>query len=206
MQGFILSKTSIKNQDLILRVLTPSKVLELYRFYGMRHSIIDVGRKIDFDLQNDGYFIPKIRNILQLGYEWEREYARVYVWKRFIALLNAHLKDIGEIEEFYFSLLEWGAHILDKQHPIRVAIEMGAKVLQYEGRNTRFSDDCCFVCQKSLGERVALGRAFLFAHPECIHSEVLQKEKMIDFLSSSSSFIFDDGEIEQIWNVFIQGL
>lgn len=206
MQGFILSKTSIRNQDLILRILTPSKVLELYRFYGMRHSIIDIGRKIDFDLQNNGYFIPKIRNILQLSYEWEREYARAYVWKRFIAMLNFHLKDIEQIEEFYFALLEWGAHILDKQHPMRVVIEMGIKVLQYEGRNTRFSDDCCFVCQKKLGERVALGRAFLFAHPECIQGEVLQKNKMIEFLNTSSSFEFDDGEIEQIWNVFIQGL
>lgn len=206
MQGFILSKTSIKNQDLILRLLTPTRVLEVYRFYGMRHSIIDIGRKIDFDLQIDGHFLPKMRNILQLSYEWEKEYSRVYVWKHFISLLNLHLKDISEIEEFYFSLLEWGAHILQKQNPMRVAIEMSAKLLQYEGRNMRFGDDCCFVCQKKLDNKVALGRAFLFAHPQCIEGEVVEKSKMIDFLSTSSSICFSDLEIEQIWNVFIEGL
>ena len=78
MQGYILHKTSIKNQDLLLRVLTPNKLIELYRFYGMRHSIIDTGRKIDFDIQHNGYFIPKMRNILQLSYPWEKEYERVY--------------------------------------------------------------------------------------------------------------------------------
>lgn len=206
MQGFILSKTSVKNQDLILRVLTPLKLKELYRFYGMRHSIIEVGRKIDFDIQSDGYFLPKIHNILQLGYEWEREYERVYVWRRLMSLLNSHLKEISEIESFYFELLDWGAHILDKQHPLRVAIEMGAKLLEYEGRNTRFSDDCCFVCQESLGERVALGRAFLFAHPTCIHSEVLEKNKMIEFLNTSSSFLLSDDEVERVWNVLNQGM
>lgn len=206
MQGFILSKTSVKNQDLILRVLTPSKVLELYRFYGMRHSIIDIGRKIDFDLVYDGYFLPKIRNILQLSYQWEKEYEKVYVWKTFLSMLNLHLKEIEQIEEFYFSLLEWGAHILDRQDPMRVAIEMGAKILQYEGRNARFTDDVCFLCQEKLGDYVALGRAFLFAHPECIQSEVVLKCKMVDFLRTSSTFVFNSDEIEQIWNIFTQGL
>lgn len=206
MQGFILKKTPIKNQDLLLSVLTPTKIIELYRFYGMRHSIIDVGRKIDFDTQSNGFFIPKIRNILQLSYPWEREYERVYVWKQFIALLHTHLKEVDEIEDFYFELLNWGAHILSKQHPMRVAIEMGVKLLLHEGRNTRHSENKCFVCEKDLGERIALGRAFLFAHPHCIASSIFQKEQIQTLLSNGSSMHLSDEKIEQIWSVFIQGL
>lgn len=206
MQGYILHKTSIKNQDLLLRVLTPNKLIELYRFYGMRHSIIDTGRKIDFDIQHNGYFIPKMRNILQLSYPWEKEYERVYVWKTFISLLNAHLKEIDELEDFYFDLLDWGAHILSKQHPMRVVIEMGVKLLLHEGRNTRHHQNICFVCEQELAENIALGRSFLFAHPRCINAEVMQKNKITQLLSSGSSVHLSDEEIEQIWNVFIQGL
>lgn len=206
MQGYILHKSIIKNQDLLLKVLTPTKVLKLYRFYGMRHSIIDMGRKIDFDIQVDGFFIPKIRNILQLSYPWEREYERVYVWKTFISMLNTHLKEVDEIEEFYFNLLNWGAHILSKQHPMRVVIEMSVKLLLYEGRNTRHHKNKCFICDGELGEKIALGRSFLFAHPRCISGSTFLKDKMTTLLQSGSCMHLGDEEIEKIWNVFIQGL
>lgn len=206
MQGYILHKSIIKNQDLLLKILTPTKILELYRFYGMRHSIIDLGRKIDFDIQSNGFFIPKIRNILQLSYPWEREYERVYVWKTFITMLNTHLKEVDEIEEFYFDLLDWGAHILSKQHPMRVVIEMSIKLLLYEGRNTRQHENKCFICDGVLEDKIALGRSFLFAHPQCISTPTFSKEKITTLLQNASCVHLDDEEIEKIWNVFIQGL
>lgn len=206
MQGYILHKSIVRNQDLFLRILTPTKVLELYRFYGVRHSIIDLGRKIDFDTQNNGFFIPKIRNILQLSYSWEREYERVYVWKTFISMLNTHLKEVDGIEEFYFELLNWGAHILSKQHPIRVVIEMSIKLLLYEGRNTRHNENKCFICNENLDQTIALGRSFLFAHPQCITGPTFPKEKIITLLHTASCVHLNDEEIEKIWNIFIQGL
>lgn len=206
MQGFILSSTKIKNQDLILRILTPSHILQLYRFYGVRHSIIDVGRKIDFDIQNDGLFIPKLRNILQLGFSWEKEFDRVYIWKTFISLLNTHLRDVENLEEFYFELLEWGGHTLRRQNPMRVALEMYAKLLLYEGRSARCHSSECFVCGEMLESEVVLGRAFLLAHPRCVDGYKMRKDKIVRFLDETSSVELEDGEIERLWGVFSQGL
>ncbi len=48
MQGFLLQTQSIRDEDLIVRVLTKNQLKTLYRFYGKRHSVLNVGRKIDF--------------------------------------------------------------------------------------------------------------------------------------------------------------
>lgn len=206
MQGFILSSRVIKNQDLILKILTPSSIVDLYRFYGVRHSLLSVGKKIDFDVQKDGIFMPKLRNIIELGYSWEREYARMYVWRIFIKMLADHLRDIEEIESFYFSLLDRGADHLKKQNPMRVALEMSAELIVYEGRNTRLHHDCCFVCNEKLADHICLGRAFLFAHPECIGGRVFQKDIILGFLDSASTIEISDDGVEELWEIFSLGL
>ncbi|MCE3047768.1 recombination protein RecO [Helicobacter kayseriensis] len=206
MQGFILSIRAIKNQDLILRILTPHSILELYRFYGMRHSILSVGKKIDFDVQNNGIFMSKLRNVAELNFSWEREYIRAYVWAIFIRSLADHLRDIVEVEPFYFELLEKGGICLKKQNPMRVVLEMSSRLIVYEGRNARLHHNRCFVCNGRLDERVSLGRAFLFAHPECIGGDHFEKSKLLDFLDSSSTIHLDDSEIERLWSIFSLGL
>lgn len=206
MQGFILSIRKVRNRDLILRILTPSKILDLYRFYGVRHSILALGKKIDFDVERNALFLPKLRNVLEIGYSWEREYSRVYVWRFFITLLAVHLKDIEEIERFYFELLEKGSQKNKRQNPIRVALEMGADLLAYEGRNARAHHNRCFVCDEELGDEVSLGRAFLFAHPFCIDGDVFIKDRVLDFLDSGLSVHLDDCEVEMLWKTLSLGL
>lgn len=206
MQGFILSIRKIKNRDLILRVLTPSKILDLYRFYGVRHSILSLGKKIDFDIERNALFLPKLRNILEIGHLWEREYGRVYVWQFFITLLATHLKDIEEIEPFYFELLEKGAKKNKKQNPMRVALEMGADLITYEGRSARVHHNRCFVCDEELGDRISLGRAFLFAHPHCISGDLFYKGKILEFFDSGLSVHLSDDEIEMLWRILSLGL
>lgn len=49
MQGYILSMQKTRNEDMIVKILTPMYIKTLYRFYGTRHSIINIGRKIDFE-------------------------------------------------------------------------------------------------------------------------------------------------------------
>lgn len=206
MQGFILSIRKVKNRDLILRILTPSKILDLYRFYGVRHSILALGKKIDFDTERNALFLPKLRNILELGHSWEKEYSRVYVWQFFIALLSAHLKEIEEIEPFYFELLEKGAKKNKRQNPMRVALEMSADLIGYEGRNARAHHNRCFVCDEELGDEVSLGQAFLFAHPFCISGDCFNKEKILEFLDSGLSVHLSDDEIELLWKILSLGL
>lgn len=206
MQGFVLSLRTIKNQDLILRVLTSGGIVELYRFYGLRHSVLSVGKKIDFEIHHDGMFLPKLRNVLELGYSWEREYVRVYVWQFFINLLSDHLRDVVYLEEFYFDFLNHGAHRLIKQNPMRVVLEMGAELLAYEGRNTRLHDNKCFVCEEQLKDEVSLGRAFLSAHPECIGGRCFQKPKISLFLDSCSTLNLDDREVDELWHILSLGL
>lgn len=206
MQGFILSVRKVRNRDLILRVLTPLKILDLYRFYGVRHSILSLGKKIDFDIEKNALFLPKLRNVLELGYSWEREYSRVYVWQFFISLLANHLKEIEEIEPFYFDLLEKGARKNKRQNPMRVVLEMGANLIAYEGRNARVHHNQCFVCDEELGDEISLGRAFLFAHPFCIGGYVFNKGKILEFLDLGLSVNLGDDEIEMLWKIFSLGL
>lgn len=84
MQGFLLQTQSIRDEDLIVRVLTKNQLKTLYRFYGKRHSVLNVGRKIDFEEENDDKFLPKLRNILHLGYLWEREMERLFFGNAFV--------------------------------------------------------------------------------------------------------------------------
>ncbi|WP_027327316.1 recombination protein RecO [Helicobacter pametensis] len=206
MQGFILSIQIIKNQDLIVKILTSSQILDLYRFYGVRHSILSVGKKVDFDIQYDGLFMPKMRNILEFGYPWEQDYARTYVWQIFIKLLLDHLRDVSDLDGFYFALLERGAQLLGRQNPMRVALEMSAALIMHEGRNARIHHNRCFLCDEDLSDEIGLGRAFLFAHPKCIGGERFEKVKIFDFLDRCSTLALDDDEVERLWRIFSLGL
>jgi len=62
MKGFILNTKKAKNEDIIVTTLSNSRVGNYWRFFGARHSIIQVGNLIDFEVQeskND--FMPKMR-------------------------------------------------------------------------------------------------------------------------------------------------
>lgn len=206
MQGYIISSRVVKNQDLILRILTSSCVVDVYRFYGVRHSILSVGKKIDFELQQDSIFLPKLRNVIELGYVWEREYARAYVWRFFIDLLASHLQEVSEIEGFYFDLLDEGALQLDRQNPMRIALEMSAKIIKYEGRIAQLHHQRCFVCDAVLEDQISLGRSFLFAHSYCIGGYRFDKSRVLSFLRTCSTIALDDSEIEELWKIFSMGL
>lgn len=203
MQGYILKTTPIKNQDLIVEILTLNAIKKMYRFYGLRHSIIHLGKKIDFEEENSGLFLPRLRNVIHLGYKWEMDFERTYIWQRFIQLLQKHLFDIFELDDFYFNTLETGAEKLLKQNPLRVGLEMYAEILNYEGRNDR--GDKCFVCSETLSNEIVLSRAFLFAHPNCINGKPFFKDKILDFLNIQSSIHLDDEYIERMWEILLKG-
>lgn len=207
-----------RTEDMIVKILTPTRIKTLYRFYGARHSIINIGRKIDFEEEPTLGFMPKLKNILHLAYKWELQTQRLYVWQYFIKLLGKHLVEIEEIESFYFELLEWGAERLLAQNPKRVGLEMYAKLLQYEGRSMIFKHSNyihtsptqiqgakdtleCFICQKPLNSSITLGRAFLFAHKQCIGGKTYEQSHILYFLQTQSTIWLSDSDIEELWEV-----
>lgn len=148
MQGYILYVQKQKNEDVIVRILTQTHIATLYRFYGARHPIVHIGRKIDFTKEHNGTFMPKLRNVIHLGFAWERDVTRLYVWQHFIELLHQHLRDISSLEEQYFSILDSSAKRLASQNPKRVVLEAYAQILHLEGRIPPLSH--CVICDEPL--------------------------------------------------------
>ncbi len=203
MQGYILQMQKTRTEDMIVKILTQNDIKTLYRFYGARHSIINIGRKIDFEEQTQLGFLPKLKHIVHLGYKWESQQQRYYVWQHFIKLLYRHLVDVYEVDSFYFELLNSGASKLTLQNPKRVVLEMYATLLQHEGRAFAVLENQmqCFVCQQDLKERVALGRAFLFAHRECIGGRIFELDRIIAFLQTQSTILLEDDEVDYLWEI-----
>ena len=65
MQGYIIDIKPVKDDDLIVAILTEHEVLTTYRFYGARHSNINLGYKIDFELENTRANIPRLKDVIQ---------------------------------------------------------------------------------------------------------------------------------------------
>ncbi len=206
MQGYILHTQKQKGEDLIVYILTDSAIKTLYRFYGARHSAIHLGHRIDFVQESNGLFMPKLRSVMHLGFLWERELDRVYVWQRFIGLLHKHLRDIFEVEGFYMEILDEAAHKLERQNPMRVMIEAYCQILQKEGRNpNQTHHNQCFLCGEKLGEDIALVRSFLPAHRHCANGLHTQKRKIKDFFNTQSSLNLSDDEVRGFYEVLLLG-
>lgn len=61
MQGFILHTQKVKDEDLIVYILSPKMLIKAYRFYGLRHSSILSGYKIDFALEENPSFYQDLK-------------------------------------------------------------------------------------------------------------------------------------------------
>ncbi|RDU64085.1 recombination protein RecO [Helicobacter sp. MIT 14-3879] len=205
MKGYISNIIKLKNEDIIVKIITKNKFLSLYRFYGIRHSIINIGRKIDFEIDYSGVFMPRLRSIAQLSFEWERDYNKLYYFQTFIKTLNKHLQDTQDIPSFYFELLNEATIKINKQAPNRVLINLYSKLLENEGRKILHKK--CFICNNPLGGEILIARGFLGAHKNCIISEcLLDRDKFFDFLKNNKSIFLNDIEVESLFNIMIEGL
>jgi len=87
-------------------VLTREHIRTYYRFFGARHSILQLGNLIDFEVEGeDGRFLPRLRSLSHIGFPWLFERNRLMLWHNFIQKFVPHLKDADEIDPFYFNLL-----------------------------------------------------------------------------------------------------
>jgi hypothetical protein len=205
MQGFILNSNRVKDEDLVVSILTNKKLKTLYRFYGARHANINIGYKIDFEaLHSAKSSIPMLREVLPLSQKWMFESNRFFTWQQFIKLLFRHLKDVVEIDPFYFYLLEEATLKMQKQNPKRVIIESYLELLDHEGR--LHNDFNCFICNEEINTNLTLARSFLPSHKKCVFGKEFSKDKIIVLFDTKSTINFDDEDIEVLYRILLEGL
>ncbi len=204
MQGYIISLKQIKDDDLLVTILTSSQVLTTYRFYGARHSNINIGYKIDFEIEQTKANIPRLKDVLQIGFSWILDYEKMYAWQRFIQLFYTHLKDIEEIDSFYFDNLDLLVYKMTKQNTLRAICEAYINLLEYEGRLHK--DYECLLCEKEIKEDISLVRSFIPVHSKCSYSRTFEIKKIKELFENKSLILFDDDEVEYLWNILLQGL
>lgn len=204
MQGYIIRINPSRDEDLIVTILTQNSIETAYRFYGARHSTINLGYKIDAELiHNANSKIPQLRNILHLSHSWQHKRERMLFWQNFITLFYDHLKGIEEIDEFYFQLLDEIALKMDKQNPKRLQVEAYAKLLEYEGR--LHVEPKCFLCEERIEEDIALARAFLPAHASCLSSTPMNSLHVKHFLDEKSTILANDNLVQRLWQIMLEG-
>jgi len=205
MRGFILSLHKAKNEDMIVTVLSEEKIYKLYRFYGARHSILQLGYLIDFEIEEDRYgkFLPRMRGVSHIGIDWLYKRDRLLIWHSFITLLHKHLIDVEDIDRFYFNTLLDTYRRFRKENPKRAVIEAYVKILKFEGR--LHSLESCHICEKTLGDKISFMQSLIPAHPECIYSTSLPKDKLQYLFAKSSSVWLEDSEVDTLYSIISRG-
>jgi recombinational DNA repair protein (RecF pathway) len=205
-QGFIIRLQRVKDEDLILSILTQERLETLYRFYGARHSTINLGYLIDFEIEHSlKSSIGRLYDVVHLGFPWMLDPARTRLWHQFVSLFYPHLRESEETGGFYFELLSECAQRWGKQNPKRVAIEAYAKLLEFEGRSPDISG--CFFCEQQIeAPRVSVIRAFQYAHTACAHRTAVNKRAADELLRGHNALFLDDAEVETLWTTLLEGL
>ena len=76
MQGYIIRLNRARDEDLVVTILTQQNLETLYRFYGARHSTINLGFKIDFESEISlKSSIGRLRDVIEEEIpSWQRIY------------------------------------------------------------------------------------------------------------------------------------
>lgn len=204
MQGFILKVTKIRDEDCIVHVLSENMLIKCYRFYGVRHSSITQGYKIDFELENNIKFLPRLKDVMHLGFLWLNDRKKLIIWQQFIRLFYGHLKDAEIIDKFYFDILQNCTKKISKQNPKRVILESYIQILEFEGRLHK--EEFCFLCENHIEDKIALVRAFLPAHEKCVHKNGFDSKKIWKLFKTKKSIELDDDEVQRLYAIILEGL
>ncbi len=203
MQGFILDLRRVREEDLIVTIITKDEIRDYYRFFGARHSILQLGYLIDFEVEESIRYLPRARKITHIGFKWIYDREKMLLWQRFIKNFKIHLKDIEKIDPFYFNIIFESAKKWEKENPKRVICESYIKMLHFEGRIHPLNQ--CYICQKEIINEVAFMHALLPAHPECINSFGFNKKIIETLFSSKSTIYLDDNIIEALYPIILKG-
>ncbi|MBR8461896.1 recombination protein RecO [Campylobacter sp. faydin G-24] len=203
MQGFIIRTQKVKDEDLIVYILTRQYLVKSYRFYGARHSSVMTGYKIDFELIENTNFLPQLKNVMHLGYKWLIDRDRLIIWQQLMRLLYEHLKDVDSIDEIYFNELDLCAKCFELANPKRLIIESYIKILEFEGR--LHSELECFVCDEPIYDIVSLTRGFLPSHPHCLNKSKFYRTKIENLFDTKSTIELDDDDINTLYKIILDG-
>jgi len=204
MQGYIIDIKTVKDDDLIVTILCENELIKAYRFYGARHSNINIGYKIDFELELTKSNIPRLKDVMQLGFPWILNIQKMYAWQRYLKLFYTHLKDIEHFDGFYFYMLEALIFKIEKQNVLRAIIESYILILNHEGR--LHYDFECLICEVLIESDLSLVRGFLPIHKNCIKAQTFNFEKIKELFLTGSTISFEDEEIEKLWDILLLGL
>ena len=202
MRGFILHTQLVKEEDLVVTILTKNKILKLYRFYGARHSVINLGYLIDFEIEETIVSIDRLRNVMQIGYDFLLDNDKMFIWQNFIKMMYAHLFDVDEVDGFYFYMLEDIIKHFDR-NPKRVLIESYIKLLKFEGRLSEFE---CFLCDRKIQNRVNLTRGYLCACEKCIPKKGFEIEKIKFLFETYKTTFLSNDEVEKLYKILCLGI
>lgn len=204
MQGYIIDIRSVKDDDLIVSILCENELIKSYRFYGARHSNINIGYKIDFELEITKANIPRLKDVMQLGFSWILNSQKMYAWQRYLKLFFSHLKELEELEPFYFFLLDNLVLKIEKQNVLRAILESYLLLLEHEGRlHTDFE---CLICEVEINSNLSILRGFLPVHKECIKGKVFDYKKIKELFLSKKTINLKDEEVENLFEILLFGL
>ena len=205
MQGYIISLNRVKDEDLIVTIVSKESLDTLYRFYGARHGTINMGFKLDYEKESSGKStIARLKDVIHIGFPWINDFRLLKLWQDFLGLFFKHLKDAEDIGTFYFELIDNASIEWSKQNPKRVAIEAYVKLLSHEGRLHK--EHICFLCSQKIEGDISLIRAFLPTHEECTHTLSINKIGLDELYNNSSTLFLNDKEIDRLWIVLMEGL
>lgn len=201
-KGFILKHQLAKGEDIIVTILSETRVDRYYRFYGARHSILQMGYLIDFEIQESNNFLPRVRSISHNGFNWLYNREKLMLWHQFIAIFEPHFRDVKEIDSIYFNTLLNCAKKWDKQSPKRLIVEAYTKLLNYEGRLQPL--DRCTICNQPIEDTIALIDGFLPTHSSCSHTQALKKEYIEHLFKTNSTIWIDDNIIDRLYLIALK--
>jgi len=205
MQGYIINLNKVKEEDLIVTILSHDSLETLYRFYGARHGTINIGFKIDYEIEpSSKSTIGRLKDVIHIGYPWINNYHLLRLWQSFLSLFHKHLKDAEGIGSFYFDVIENASKEWSKQNPKRVAIEAYVKILEHEGRLHKELN--CFLCSMPIKDDVSLIRAYLPTHETCSHTLTIGRTALKELFKNKSSLFLSDKEVDRLWNILLEGL
>jgi len=205
MQGYIINLNKVKEEDLIVTIISQNNLHTLYRFYGARHGSINLGFKIDYEIEPSAKStIGRLKDVIHLGFRWINDYEKLKVWQDFLSLFHKHFIDAEDIGSFYFDLLDKASQNWNKQNPKRVAIESYIQLLKYEGRLHR--EPFCFLCSIKIENEISLIRAFLPTHKECSNTIVINRYGLNELYKNNSTLFLNDNEVERLWSILLEGL
>jgi len=176
LKGFILKLQRAKDEDMIVTILNRKRVAKYYRFYGARHSILQMGYLIDYEEEYDkANFLPRLRSVSHIGFSWLYDREKLMLWHQFIAIFDRHFFDIDTVESFYFDTLLEAAKRWERQSAKRLIVETFLKILHYEGRLQ--NPNSCVICNAQIEQECSFIKGFLPTHPSCSKGVAVAKEE-----------------------------